>query len=120
MIHLNSDRGRTSGGLRLLYAHDEYLQTLVELGAIGLALLLALLGAAALVVLRRPDGGGYPAAAAGAVAALGALAVHSAFDFVWHVPVIPLTAAALLGLVCAPMRESARPSTRSIRRERIP
>jgi O-antigen ligase len=107
-------------GVRLLYAHDEYLQTLVELGAIGLALLLALLGTAALVVLRRPDGGGYPAAATGAIAALGALAVHSAFDFVWHVPVIPLTAAALLGLVCAPLPESAGPSTRSIRRERIP
>jgi O-antigen ligase len=88
---------------RLLYAHDEYLQILTELGAVGLGLLVALLAAATVVVLRGRVGGGYAAAWAGAVAALAALAVHSALDFIWHMPVIPLTAAAFVGLVSAPL-----------------
>ena len=40
-------------------------------------------------------------------AALAAAAVHAAFDFVWHVPVVPLLLAALLGLV------TERPSART-------
>jgi O-antigen ligase len=89
----------------LLYAHNEYLQTLTELGAVGLGLLVALL-AATVVVLRGRVGGGYAAGWAGAVAALAALAVHSGFDFIWHIPVIPLMAAALGALVSAPLPET--------------
>jgi hypothetical protein len=36
------------------------------------------------------------------VAGICAFAVHGAFDFVWHVPAIPLMAAALVGLVLPP------------------
>jgi O-antigen ligase len=82
------------------YAHNEYLQLMVEMGVIGLALLLVLL-----VSLADTTRRGRPIADASAVsiwaggaAALGVLVVHSAFDFLWHIPVLPLTAAAMAGL----------------------
>lgn len=68
------------------YTHDEYLQIATESGVVGLAMALA--GAAALVagtVRRRPT-----AEATAALAIVAAFAVHSAFDFLWHVPVLPL------------------------------
>jgi hypothetical protein len=93
------------------YVHDEYLQVLVELGAPGLALLLGI-GAGGLVMVRRASrqeaGSNLPAAVA---AALAAAAVHGAFDFVWHVPVVPLVLAVLLGLVAEPCAY-ARPTGR--------
>src|SRR5664280_1786933 len=78
------------------YAHNEYLQVLAELGTIGGLLLAALL----LMVVRRlyralrRNG----AVSAGVLAATTALAVHAGLDFVWHIPAIPLLAAALIGL----------------------
>ncbi|GIH17964.1 O-antigen ligase family protein [Rugosimonospora africana] len=81
-----------------LYVHDEYLQTLVDLGAIGLALLLALLGAIVFTVRRGRAFPHRPGVRAGAVAALAALAAHSGFDFLWHVAVLPLCAGLFLGL----------------------
>lgn len=74
------------------YVHDEYLQTLVDLGAVGLLLLVAVLVAAA-AGMRA----GSPLFA-GAVAALAALAVHSAFDFLWQLAVVPVLGALLFGL----------------------
>ncbi|MEO6500895.1 MAG: O-antigen ligase family protein, partial [Jatrophihabitantaceae bacterium] len=78
------------------YAHNEYLQVLAELGIVG-GLLLATLLATVLRRLwqRRWTGG---AVSAGALAAITALALHAGFDFVWHIPAIPLVAAALVGL----------------------
>lgn len=78
------------------FAHNEYLQVLAELGTIGGLLLAALL----LMVVRRlyralrRNG----AVSAGVLAATTALAVHAGLDFVWHIPAIPLLAAALIGL----------------------
>jgi hypothetical protein len=40
---------------------------------------------------------------AGAVAATAAFCLHSGFDFLWHIPVIPLTVAALIGLAAPPL-----------------
>ena len=80
------------------YVHNEYLQTLVDLGAIGAGLLLLLL-AAIVVLVRR--GRGYPHRPgiwAGAAAALVAFAVHSGVDFLWHIAVLPLAAGLFLGL----------------------
>ncbi|HYX44274.1 MAG TPA: O-antigen ligase family protein [Acidimicrobiales bacterium] len=78
------------------YAHNEYLQVLVELGAVGLGLVLALL----LVTARRMRADRRTAPRSplwsGAVAGLVALLVGSAFDFLWHVPAIPLFAALLV------------------------
>jgi hypothetical protein len=81
------------------YAHNEYLQLVVELGFIGLAILLILLAALiATVVKGRPAAQPAPGLWAGAAAAFAVLIVHSAFDFLWQLPVIPLTGALLVGL----------------------
>ncbi|TCO62601.1 O-antigen ligase family protein [Actinocrispum wychmicini] len=74
------------------YVHNEYLQALVELGAIGLGLVLCLLVAVFLIV-RRGRG-----SSTGAVAGLVVLVVHSGFDFLWHIPAILLTVGLLVGL----------------------
>lgn len=75
------------------YTHDEYLQVATESGVVGLALALA--GVAVLIAgsLRRRT----PEAAA-VLAVVAAFAVHSAFDFLWHVPVLPLLM--ILTVVC--------------------
>lgn len=78
------------------YAHNEYLQVLAELGIVGGLLLAALLASVLRRLGQRCRSGG--AVSAGALAAVTALAVHAGFDFVWHIPAIPLLAAALVGL----------------------
>jgi O-antigen ligase len=88
---------RTTGGATVFrFAHNEYLQVLAELGVLGGILLVAFL---ALVMRRlwrdRVDAG---ALGVGGLAALTALALHAGFDFVWHIPAVPLLAAAFVGL----------------------
>jgi O-antigen ligase len=88
---------RATGGTSVFrYAHNEYLQVLAELGVPGVVLLVAFL---ALVMRRlwrgRADTG---ALAVGGLAALAALALHAGFDFVWHIPAVPLLAAAFVGV----------------------
>jgi O-antigen ligase len=91
------------------YAHNEYLQTAAEqgvLGLIGLGALCAGVGAIALRGWRsgsRPRRDEGPVAdstllRAGAIAGLTCLALHSAFDFLWHVPLVPMIAAVAVGL----------------------
>jgi O-antigen ligase len=81
------------------YVHNEYLQVLAELGFVGLALLVVLLASLAWAVWRGRPQAPSTAIWAGAVAGLAALAVHSALDFLWHLPAIPLAGAVLAGLV---------------------
>jgi O-antigen ligase len=81
------------------YVHDEYLQVLTELGAIGLVLLLALLAAISRLIWKSRTLDGNRALWVGVLAAWAAALVHGGFDFVWHVPAVPLTLAALVGLV---------------------
>jgi hypothetical protein len=104
---------RPGGGLSIYrYAHNEYLQVLLELGVLGLVLLAVLLLALVRVALRGAGGGPLRAAA---LAGSAALAVHAGLDFVWHLPAIPLLAAALTGLAvaegppreCVPQRRGA-------------
>jgi hypothetical protein len=94
-----------------LYVHDEYLQTLVDLGAIGLVLLLALLAAMALTLYRGRAFPHRPGVRAGAIAALAALAAHSGFDFLWHLALLPLAAGLFLGLAAPATAE--KPITRN-------
>jgi hypothetical protein len=68
------------------FTHDEYLQTAAETGLVGLALVGAALGALALAGARRWRSAAGPPV----LAVTAAFAVHSAFDFLWHVPVLPL------------------------------
>jgi hypothetical protein len=80
------------------YAHNEYLQVLVELGVIGFLLLLVLLAAITRTVWQGRAATASPAAWAAVAAGLVALALHSALDFLWHIPAIVLTAALLIGM----------------------
>ncbi len=75
----------TGTRVRAGYTHDEYLQTAAETGVVGLALVLGGLAALAVAAVgsRTRDG-------AAAAAVIAGFAVHSAFDFLWHIPVLPL------------------------------
>ncbi|MFD0202060.1 MULTISPECIES: O-antigen ligase family protein [Saccharothrix] len=86
------------GSRVMRYVHNEYLQVLVELGAIGLGLTLVVLVSVAVTVWRGRAGSVW----AGAAAALVVLLVHSGFDFLWHLPVIVVTAGLLVGLASTP------------------
>ena len=81
------------------YVHNEYLQILAELGFVGFALLAVVLASLAQAVRRGRRHAPSTAVWAGAAAGLAALAVHSALDFLWHLPAIPLAGAVLTGLV---------------------
>lgn len=85
----------------LQYVHNEYLELTAELGLIGLAFLAT---SALLVVrsMRRARSSADTARWVGGAAGLAAFGVHSAFDFLWHVPAVPLVAASVLGLAIAP------------------
>jgi hypothetical protein len=85
-------------GAVALYVHNEYVQTLVDLGGIGFALLLALFAALAVHLYRGRRYPHRPGIRAGVFAALAAFAVHSGFDFLWHVAVLPLVGGFLVGL----------------------
>lgn len=79
------------------YAHNEYLQVLVELGAVGLGLLAGVLGAVAMTVGKGRAHSPSTEVWCGIAAALVTIGVHSGFDFIWHLPAIPLLAALLVG-----------------------
>ena len=69
----------------------------MDLGLVGLTLLVVLLVAIArLLWIARTTAAGR-ARWAGAVAAATAFAVHSGFDFVWHLPAVLLTVMVLVG-----------------------
>jgi O-antigen ligase len=89
------------------YVHNEYLQLTTELGLIGGALLAWLLGALARLAWRGRAMASSPVAWAGIIAGLGALTVHSAFDFVWHLPLVPLVAAVLIGVLTMPILQTS-------------
>jgi hypothetical protein len=84
----------------ILFVHNEYLQVSAELGLVGLATLLIALVSVAWFLYRSRDSA-TPTLWAGAVAGAAALAIHAGFDFVWHLPVIPLMVVVLMGLASA-------------------
>jgi O-antigen ligase len=83
------------------YAHNEYVQIAAELGLVGLALLALLLLTVARLLWSARATAPSSAAWAGVVAATAAFAVHSGFDFVWHLPAVVLAVMLLVGAVLA-------------------
>ncbi len=100
-------RDPSGASMTLRYLHNEYLQVLVEYGAVGGCLLLAVL-IAGVQSARRPQRlrseTGAPAAGTidririGGIAAVGAFAVTSALDITWHLPVLPILVATVYAL----------------------
>ena len=84
------------------YAHNEYLQNILELGVPGAACLFAALGclvAICIVGIRtRRRRGIFPCLG---IAASVAVAVHSALDFSLEIPAVTLTYVYLLGIAVA-------------------
>lgn len=81
------------------FVHNDYLQTLQELGPLGLAALLALVGLPAWLGYRRIPA--LPvdrrAAALAAASALAAMGSHALVDFPFYIPVCLVLYGALLG-----------------------
>jgi hypothetical protein len=107
------------GGTRFYgYAHNEYAQVAAEFGLVGLALLAILLVAFARLLWRARATGPPVVGWAGVVAATAAFAVHSGFDFVWHLPAVLLTVMLLVGaIVPAPDGADVRSPFRTVRRK---
>ena len=75
------------------HAHSLYLETLAELGVLGLALVVAMLAAGLVAASRRR--GTTPATV---TACLVAFALAAAIDWVWELPVVSVVAFAALGI----------------------
>jgi O-antigen ligase len=92
-------KGQGHGTQLYAYVHNEYVQVAAELGVVGLVLLAVLLVAIARQLWCARAAGRPGATWAGTAAAAAAFAVHSGFDFVWHLPAIVLTVTLLVGAV---------------------
>lgn len=90
------------------FAHNEYLQVWLELGLVGAAILAWGMVGTGRALLRSPVRTSDRQLWAGAVAAAVAMSAHAAVDFVWHVPVVPIVGAALLGAALPTHPQPAR------------
>lgn len=81
------------------FAHNDYLQTLLELGLPALAFLCALIALPFLLALRRSQNAAPRPAVVAALAALATMAVHALGDFPFYVPLCLLLFGAALGVV---------------------
>ena len=91
-------------------AHSLPLQTLAELGVVGIALLLTFAGGVAFTARRAIRAN--PALAAGPAAALVVYLVHAPLDWDWQMPALTVIAMVLSGLTIA-LAEDARRSTQA-------
>ena len=95
-------------------AHSLYFETLAELGALGLALLVATAAAVLLAACRhiRRLSAARADAVAAATAVVVAYAAAAGIDWVWELPVVTLVAVTCLAVVLAPDR-AAHKGTRA-------
>jgi O-antigen ligase len=95
-------------------AHSLYVETYTELGVVGLVLLVAFLVAALAALLRVVARSNYEerTRAAAITAALVALMVGAAFDWLWQMPVLPVAILLLLGAALAPASDASTPKPR--------
>jgi hypothetical protein len=103
------------------HAHSLYLETLGELGLVGLALLAGFLLTglvAAGARLRAADGADRNVIAALAAVA-AAFAVAAAIDWIWQLTVIPVVAVAAIGLLTGPATAVATATETAVPRRRV-
>ncbi|MEM7767899.1 MAG: O-antigen ligase family protein [Pseudomonadota bacterium] len=104
-------------------AHNEYLQVLVELGAVGVVLLAGALALWAWVSVQAWRAKGNDEGRMRRAASIASLVVilHSIVDYPLHAPFYAIVAAALAGILCLPPRHARqaagrRPAAASDRR----
>jgi O-antigen ligase/polysaccharide polymerase Wzy-like membrane protein len=88
-------------------AHSLPLQTMAELGLVGLALLLAFIGGVA--VAAHEAHRRSPALAAGPIAGFAAYIAHAPLDWDWEMPAVTVIALVLAGLLLALADSRPRP-----------
>ena len=94
----NRDR---SSAFQVLDAHSLYIETLGEMGVVGLALLLLGIATIAAGLLWRLRGPGRPAHAA-VLAALGTWALHAGVDWDWELAAVTIWVFGIAGIALAP------------------
>jgi hypothetical protein len=102
----------------VINAHSLYLETLAELGAVGLALLATFLAISLFAAIRllTPLQDEARVYAAGAMAALIAFMVSAVADWVWQLPALPAAFLLITGAVVAPAGRTARQGPAGLRR----
>jgi hypothetical protein len=102
------------GGETVRDAHSLYMQTLGELGIVGLLLLLGFLGFVLVAGARRAllSEGAERSRLAAAIAGVTVFVLVAAVDWMWQVPAVPVTALLLAAgiVVAGPAGEKPRPS----------
>ncbi len=99
LLEMNRARVPSYGSQNVTYfAHNDYLQTLVEVGVPGMVLLVVLVAAPFFLALRRAAFPLRPELIA-ALAALATMAIHALGDFPFYVPLCLLLFGLALGVV---------------------
>ena len=96
-------------------AHSIYLETLAELGLVGLALLLGLLGvvAASAAVRLRRAGHEERASIAALTAVAASFGVGAGLDWMWELPAVTGVGIVAMGLLVGPATAAGSPRPRS-------
>jgi O-antigen ligase len=89
------------------FVHNHYIQTLSELGLIGLGLLVAFLFQTAMIAMRPLKSNIYPAFYPGLLAASLAFLIHIGGDFSWNFPAVAALFFALAGTITATSKKEA-------------
>jgi O-antigen ligase len=85
------------------FTHNEYLQLAAEQGLLGLGILVIGMGTVVVEIVRSGRRGEW--LWAGGLAGFAGLALHSSFDFLWHVTVIPLAATVILAILSSDVQD---------------
>ncbi len=97
-------------------AHSLYVETLAELGVVGLLLLVAFLVAALVAAIRAVVAASGPerTCAAAVAAAMTAFCLSAAFDWIWQVAALPAAFMVMTAAVVAPRARRSPGSTATV------